>query len=461
MEVKKNKEHDKINMSEERLKESQDLLQEEKNKLKKQIKALQAINFELECNLDLYSFKDVKFEPDVNTLDIIVDPSKIPNTNVQLESELFRFGGLSCLQISTKDCIFNLSSFNEYDKQQIFAVQIIYGDNKWTLGKWHMPFDLDDIVHRFSSNIKDVPSFVRSCKHYLDCYFIRREEFNALKETVSDIKNINLHKNIGYTHIVLNLMSVYNVEYDSHMNITIYMHYDFNEVRPHKVDIESENEQTLNKEEKIKFKTFQKWLKLLDLKTAFERMLNDKLLTWSKEVIGDSPLQTYDSDGSGGGGFLKTVLSKNKQSNIPQREQKRKRKNDLLISKDVKKNKESNVFEKKKKNIQKPNQHSINPNKNNEIVISTISEHKLQHKKLKQAKLNFQLNKHSPLKPSTSKNLVTPESSIMNEDIDKVITSTPMHQNGSIRMETDSLDNISAISNKQEIEINKKRKRHE
>ncbi|XP_078037903.1 uncharacterized protein LOC144470512 [Augochlora pura] len=448
MEVKKNKERGQVTMSEERLKESQDPLQEEKNKLRKQIKALRSINSELECNLDLYSFGNIKFESIINNSDIIVDPSKIPNVNVELETEIFRFGGFSTLELSPKDCIFNLSSFNKYDKKQEYGIQVVYGNNKWSLGKWCMPFDLEDTVHRFSSQIKDIPNFIRSCKHYLDCYSIRREQFNMLKETMSDTKKIKLHKNVGYTHIILNLIDVYSVTYDSYINTNIYIHYDVNEVRPHKVDIELEDEKELNKEEKGKFKTFVKWLKLLDLNTAFEQMLNERLLAWSNEAVEENLPETYDSDDSDGEDFLKTILHKSKRSDSLQTRQNRKKRDDLSTSENVKKDKKSGVSKKKKTDIQQPSQHSTSLNKSNKIVTSTSPEQKFEHKRLKQTKLNFQLNKDSLMKPSTSSKLLTPETSMTNEKIDKVITSTPMHQNGSIRMETDALDNISVISNK-------------
>ncbi|XP_076655729.1 uncharacterized protein LOC143360602 isoform X2 [Halictus rubicundus] len=475
MEVKKK--HKKVDMSEKKLENSQDSLQEEKNKLKRQIAALRSIILELECNLDICAFKDVKTDSKSNALDTCfdLDNSQVPDVNVELETQLFRFAGFRCLEFTKKEFIFNLSPLNKYDKEHIFVVQVLCKDAKWSLGKWTMPMsiDLGDLVGQFSDNLKDVPNFIRTCKHYLDCYHIRHEQFNALEETISCTKNCNLQTSDGYTHMMLNLMGVHSAEYDEYVNLVIYIEYNLGEIRPNKVDVDLQNEQELNDKAKQQFKSSIRCFKSYDLSIAFEKMLNDSSFTWAKDADEDSPLEINNSDGSDEEGFLENFLNQKRKYAGLRKRQKKRGKGDFDISRYVERNTEPVASQNEKRNTQNSSQYSINGNKNdetgpsasrvnknneavpstshvnknNEAVTSTSHVHNLDQKKLKQAKLNFQLTKNSHVNPGTSREPETPKKYGLHKDVDKVITSTPMRHSGTIVMETGDLDDISAIGN--------------
>ncbi|XP_076296795.1 uncharacterized protein LOC143217011 [Lasioglossum baleicum] len=508
MEVKKR--NKKVDTSKQISEKSLDPLQEEKDKLKKEIAKLRSIIPQLECELDLFPFKNVKIDSKSNALDTCfdLDNSQIPDVNVELELELFRFAGFRCLQFTEQEFVFNLSPSNKYDKEYIYGVQVLYKDTKWSLGKWTMPMsiDLEDVVGQFSNNIRDVPNFVRTCRHYVDCYFIRCEQFKALKDTISNTKNSTLQTSDGYTHMMINLIGVHSVEDDDYINAVIHIEYNIDAIKPSKVDIDLQNEQ-LNAKAKEQFKQSVKCFKSMDLSTAFEKMWNDSPFTWSQEIDEDSPLEIDYSSSSNEEGYLKNwqqrrtstrkrqrktrkgdlyisrnverndepAVSQNEKGNKqnpsqystnenkknktrtesarPRKGQKKQRKGDLYISRNVEKSNEPVASQSKKRNtqnsspIQGPSTSGINKNKEN--VTSTSNVHKLYEKnneKLKQVKLNFRSIKTSHVSPGTSRKLVTPDKFVLHRDVDEVITSTPMHHNGSAVMETADLDDISTIS---------------
>lgn len=68
--------------------------------------------------------------------------------------------------------------------------------------------------------------------------------------------------------------------------------YNIDEVRPQKIEVDSETGQELNISTKKQLKTSLRCFKKFDLETAFDKMLNEKPFTWSREDEEDSPLET-------------------------------------------------------------------------------------------------------------------------------------------------------------------------
>lgn len=163
---------------------------EMKSRLKKQIEELKSIILQMEWSSDIVRFGKTKPAYDSNIPDAPIDKDiyQVPDINIKLQSELYRYSGFYCVEFSQEQYIFNFSPLNRYDKENTFAVQILNKQNVGTLGKWIMPMsiDLDDLITEFSiSKLKNVPRFVRTCKHYIDCYMIRCQQFNALKVHIS------------------------------------------------------------------------------------------------------------------------------------------------------------------------------------------------------------------------------------------------------------------------------------
>ncbi|XP_076226620.1 uncharacterized protein LOC116432598 [Nomia melanderi] len=448
-----------VEISEQQLDECQESLQEEKDKLKKQIEELNSIILEMQWNLDLCAFKKIKTIPESNISSVPIDPdiSKVPNINVELASDLFRFAGFRCIKFTKNEFIFNFSSQSKYDKDNIFAVQILHKKRKWTLGKWVMPIsiDLEDLVCQFSNDASDIPCFLKACKHYIDCYFLRCEQYNALKETVSHLKNCTLQTNDGYTNIILNLMGVHNVESNAYLNIDIHLRYNFDEIWPQHITVDSQTHQQLNTQIKQQLKESLICFKLCDLCKAFEKMFNDTPFTWSKEDDEDSPLEISNASGSDEEGFL-DKFSFRKKETISKTGKKRKRKvrdiskaYELNTSDSVEENNKSITLQNEEEMSQNHSEHSINQNMNATVLPAHHVNTQYQ-KKLKQTKLKFKLNEKPNL--HMDPNTVTPRNMTSEEDaldinLDKVITSTPMHRSSAKTIIAETSNDISVIVN--------------
>lgn len=112
-----------------------------------------------------------------------VNHKKILNIDSQLESVLYKYSGFYCVKYTKQECVFNFLSSNKCDKKNIFAVQILKDKEEIRIGKWlmPMPIDLNELMAKLSINeLKDIPYFLTTCKHYIDCYFLRHKQFVAL-----------------------------------------------------------------------------------------------------------------------------------------------------------------------------------------------------------------------------------------------------------------------------------------
>lgn len=109
---------------------------------------------------------------------------EIPDVNIQLECQLYRYSGFHCVKFSKDEYVFNFSSLSKYDKGSVYAVQILNNQDVGALGSWIMPMsiDLKDLVSEIPiSKLKNVPRFLKTCKHYVDCYIIRHEQYVKLQ----------------------------------------------------------------------------------------------------------------------------------------------------------------------------------------------------------------------------------------------------------------------------------------
>lgn len=189
-----------------------------------------------------------------------------------------------------------------------------------------------------------------------------------------------------------------------------------------------------------------------------------------------------NSDGSDEECFLESLSFKKRKFAWLRKRQRKRRKGDFDISRNLDRNTESVASQNEKRDTQNKNnkagpstsrvnknnkavpstshvnknnetvKSTSHVNRNNEAVASTSHVHNLYQKKLKQAKLNFQVTKNSHVNPGTSTEPVTPKKYGLRKEVDKVITSTPVRDNVTVLMETGDLDDISAIDS---IERNK------
>lgn len=153
-----------------------------KNKLKKQIEQLKSLILQIECSLDILKFKNTKCVFHSNLVNNL-STDEVPNINLQLKSELYRYSGFYCVKFSEEKYIFNFSPLSKYDRKNIFAVQILNNQKKGTLGKWVMPMgiDLNDLIFDFPiTELRKIPHFLKICKQHIDSYFIRQTQYTAL-----------------------------------------------------------------------------------------------------------------------------------------------------------------------------------------------------------------------------------------------------------------------------------------
>ena len=143
---------------------------------------MKSIILQIEWSLNISKFKNSKciIQPScINSL----RTDNIQDINLQLESELYRYSGFYCVKFTKQEYIFNFSSSNKYNKDNIFAIQILNDQNKGVLGKWVMPMaiDLKDIISNFPIHkLKNLPSLLKICKQHIDSYFVRHEQYTTL-----------------------------------------------------------------------------------------------------------------------------------------------------------------------------------------------------------------------------------------------------------------------------------------
>lgn len=161
--------------------------------MKKQISELKLLIQQIQKNLSVRTFKDVESalvltDPnEQNETDKANDADEVLDIETELKYELYRYAGFYCTKVSEVETICNFSPSNKYEKENTFCIQIFSKDNSIEFGKWVLPMcaDLDELVEKFFLEDQSVPKFYRSCKHYIDCYFMRRKQFNSLKVHVS------------------------------------------------------------------------------------------------------------------------------------------------------------------------------------------------------------------------------------------------------------------------------------
>lgn len=163
----------------------------EKERLLREIRDLKSMIKEYEWNLETLRFKDVErhYAAELQSLKSKrpLRHRKIPNVEVELQNDLYRFGGLYCTQARRQELVFNFSSSRQQHKDNTYMVQILLKDEKASLGKWVMPMSIDmsEILEKTPlDNINTLSSFIKNCKHHVDCYAARKEQFELLKVCV-------------------------------------------------------------------------------------------------------------------------------------------------------------------------------------------------------------------------------------------------------------------------------------
>ncbi|XP_012147434.1 uncharacterized protein LOC100876775 [Megachile rotundata] len=438
-----------------------------KNKLKKQTEQLKSIIYEMECSLGVTRFSNANCIIDSQTPKSTTS-GKIPNVDIKLKSELYKYSGFYCTKCTKHEYVFHFSSSNHYDKKNNFGVQLFKKRDKVTLGKWvmPMPINLSALMSELSINhVAHVPNFLKKCKYYIDCYFIRHKQFSVLMDTVSRIKNCKLQSNDGCTQVILELLGVHDKPNDEYMHIILYLIYHIDTIKPYKIIVDSK--ETLSPTSKKYLKASVNCFKQFDLHIAFEKILKKEPFVWSREEDEDSPLDMNNSWDSSSEGYLTGLLSSNEKSlelskrkrKIKKKEKTIKRKKTLNPSYSASTsiaNANSISFqkeaeeeeEKEEEEFKNGKTHSLSKRDSN-VTELTPPVNKLNQKKLKQRKLVFNNDKlYLSKKNDVASSEITPTKKKMVHKIkNKPVTSTPVHRNRlSTNLPTSSSTDISDIT---------------
>ncbi|EGI59156.1 PREDICTED: uncharacterized protein LOC105152183 [Acromyrmex echinatior] len=432
----------------------------EKTKLRQEIKELRNIIKQHERNLQT-RFKDIEdhvTKRSLQNFETFLTFSKLLNVKVALKNDLYRFAGFRCVKFRKNESVFNFTSTNEKQTDNTQAVQIFVQDGKAKLGKWIMPVSIDikNILSKTPiDKLKKLTAFIKNCKHNVDCYTSRQEQFLSLKEHMSSIRHCTLQSDMGFKQISLELYGVHNSENNNYMNLIIHLLYHQDTARPYKVQIDTINGNKLNNDIKQRLKTYFKKFKMTDLQTAFDEILSEdnSIFTWMQEDDTESLLELNDTSSSDEN-FI-TQLQSERTSSLRKSRKKRELKkkwskrirqktteNTTLPKDSLEDNQETNHLNAKKRRTKSPQQILIKKKKT-EKTTSVLKQKKINknpieitpfHKskvKLKQTKLNFQTQAATT---SNANQISSSESKLGNKPdserskIPKLITSTPLHR---------------------------------
>ncbi|XP_011866539.1 PREDICTED: uncharacterized protein LOC105561296 [Vollenhovia emeryi] len=293
----------------------------EKERLLREVQELRCIIKQCEWSLQTVRFKDVKQRVTDRVLRDLVAPPRLgrmPNVDVDLQSDLYRFAGFRCIKFQRNELVFSFTSTNGEQRDNAHAVQIFVKDGKGNLGKWVMPMsiDMNDILSETPiDQLKNVTAFIKNCKHNADCYAVRREQFLSLKESTSRMKHCTLQSDMGFKQLSLELCGVHDIESDSYINVIIYLLYHSDKARPHKIDVDSTNGRKLSDDTRQRLKACLKEFKISDLQTAFDKVLEDNsTFTWVQTEDSESPLELNDTSISDEESFLTKLQSDRKRA---------------------------------------------------------------------------------------------------------------------------------------------------
>ncbi|KAL2714404.1 myb-like protein X isoform X2 [Vespula squamosa] len=219
----------------------------------------------------------------------VLNPSLISikdkNTSIILKNDLYRFSGIHCVK-SDKPIVIEFSAGNKVTNDSIFSIEILQIDGQYKIGKWVMPLsiDLNDILSKYPlGNSKNLKPFLKCCKHYIDCYIYRRKQYYDLKKFLGDVVNCTIDTNLGYTRIHLHMSGLQSIDFNERYNVTLFMAYKFNETLPYLINTEQREDQSSSEEIIQNFSKYFKPLRKLNLRDAFEKMINNKRhFYWTK-----------------------------------------------------------------------------------------------------------------------------------------------------------------------------------
>ncbi|KAI4492073.1 hypothetical protein M0802_010081 [Mischocyttarus mexicanus] len=232
----------------------------------------------------IFSKRLDKYQNDSNLFSNSID-DYISNTKIDLKNDLYRFSGIQFAKMNDTS-VFLFSAGKKVTNDNLFCVEILNTGGYFQLGKWVMPPSIDiedDILSEYPlDKQKNFKSFLKCCKQHVNCYSYRQEQYNDLKNVISNITNCSLDANLGFTQIHLRMSGIELIDQGEIYNIILFMVYKSNEALPYLINIETPDS-TLSPEMCKIFQKYFKPFKMINLITAFEQIISNNChFIWKK-----------------------------------------------------------------------------------------------------------------------------------------------------------------------------------
>lgn len=138
--------------------------------------------------MSLKTFGDI----DAEESNVVLCNKEVPRNYLQelkrsdekLKLQFLMCAGLWCTKRANDEYVYNFKTSFAKRPNDVFTVQIFDAAGTGKLGKWVMPLSvkIEDILESTPiENIKGITSFVRNCKHHVDVYSYRINEFDELQ----------------------------------------------------------------------------------------------------------------------------------------------------------------------------------------------------------------------------------------------------------------------------------------
>lgn len=132
--------------------------------------------------------------------------TRLPDVDSLFAREICTYLGFYCAKVTRNEYVFNFAGSESGD--ETFSVQIQSNAGEVSLGKWVMPMSVDmKKIHEKTpiESLGMVKPFLKNCKHHVDCYRVRKKQFDEFKvrsEKLFSITEIlklkNVHSPIFY-----------------------------------------------------------------------------------------------------------------------------------------------------------------------------------------------------------------------------------------------------------------------
>lgn len=118
-------------------------------------------------------------------------------------------------------------------------------------------------------------------------------KYRLFQKHLLHMKYCVLQSNVGYTQISLDLYGVHDRKDDKYINLVIYLMYHSDEARPHKIEVDTTDKNKLRDDLRRRLKMSLREFKVLDLQTAFDKVLmeDNSVFMWIQPEDSDSPME--------------------------------------------------------------------------------------------------------------------------------------------------------------------------